>query len=92
MMQYPNELGFLYHTHKNVFELHCATFGTETVFEIVCDKISRVLEKSDGSAKITTLRDLVIAAATNEEISLDGLYTLLRYDPNTLVMLSIAAL
>ena len=79
---YPLQVGFLF--HNDIFALACQRMGTQAVNEIVNDKLARNV--GHGGSHNTTLQHLVIAAATNEEISLDGVYTLIRCDP-TIVLL-----
>lgn len=87
MSHYPWELGFVFHkittmensSHRTFFEI-ASIHGPEWIKDTVRDKILRTV----GETNTTKLQDLVISAATNDEISLDGLYTLIRYDPMTL--------
>lgn len=77
---FPNELGFVFHGTN--FELSCKIFGTETVTRIVNDELTnnrREEKKKDNDEN--TMQDLLFAAADNDEISIDGVYTLLRLDP-----------
>jgi len=61
-------------------------FGTETVAQIVDEELSTTIgkkkrRKSNGNA----MQELVFAAASRSEISLDGVYTLLRRDPTIIL-------
>jgi len=77
-------LGFVFHKEKDrkaaqtlqnrtYFEASCKGH-TEWIKQIVHDEVLQSIEKNE-------LRDFIFAAATNDDISLDGLYTLIRYDP-----------
>jgi hypothetical protein len=79
----PLELGFLF--HKYYFSNACEYFGTAVVLEMFRDKLVRALEEDTTTTATTTttrtLRAWVAEVAANDEISLDGLYTLIRLDP-----------
>lgn len=82
MTHYHESLGFIF--HDNSLDLACKIFGSQKVMQIIDDELRRILvdnstdnEDNDNSV----LRSLVTTACTNEEISIDGLYTLLRHDP-----------
>eukprot|EP00533_Pseudo-nitzschia_delicatissima_P007155 CAMPEP_0116101778 /NCGR_PEP_ID=MMETSP0327-20121206/12988_1 /TAXON_ID=44447 /ORGANISM="Pseudo-nitzschia delicatissima, Strain B596" /LENGTH=374 /DNA_ID=CAMNT_0003593755 /DNA_START=249 /DNA_END=1373 /DNA_ORIENTATION=+ len=79
---YPEHLGFVFHKMINqdltYFAVSCSFRQTEWMKRMVCDVILRSVQRN-------TLRDYILAAATNDEISLDGLYTLIRYDPIALI-------
>ena len=74
---YPKELGFVF--HGNVYQNACSNWGDERVATIVSDKILKILRLQ--SKEPLSLMEMVSEAATNEEISLDALYTLLHIDP-----------
>jgi hypothetical protein len=78
MYHFPAELGFVF--HKPTFQLACENFGTKKVARIIDGEILRSLEQNNN-----TLNALVFAAATNDEISLDGVYILFRRDPIALL-------
>ena len=77
LQYYPKELGFVF--HGSVYQNACATWGDERVANIVSDKILKMLRLQ--SKEPLSLMEMVLEAATNEEISLDALYTLLHIDP-----------
>ncbi len=87
MTQYPKTLGFVFHKmkHRNViptwwnrtyFEVSC-TLCCEWMKRIVHDEILQSIGKNE-------MLEFIFTAATNDEMSLDGLYTLMRYDPMAL--------
>eukprot|EP00533_Pseudo-nitzschia_delicatissima_P014932 CAMPEP_0197268336 /NCGR_PEP_ID=MMETSP1432-20130617/4113_1 /TAXON_ID=44447 /ORGANISM="Pseudo-nitzschia delicatissima, Strain UNC1205" /LENGTH=363 /DNA_ID=CAMNT_0042733377 /DNA_START=636 /DNA_END=1727 /DNA_ORIENTATION=+ len=82
MTHYPEHLGFVFHKminqDFNYFAVSCSSGQTEWMKRIVCDVILRSVQRN-------TLHDYILAAATNDEISLDGLYTVIRYDPIALI-------
>jgi hypothetical protein len=77
MAHYPTDMGFLF--HKNTFQNACEMFGTKTVAKIVNDKILA----TRGKNSISELQNWLSTSATNNDVSLDGVYTLLRNDPST---------
>lgn len=92
MLHHPTELGFLF--HGATFQLACEKFGADTVARTVNDKLFSAVERDCNSRHEITvdknsisdsdrisLLTLVFAAATNAEISLDGVYTLFHRDP-----------
>lgn len=87
MNRYPTKLGYVF--HRDVFRLACAQFGVETVGQLVDETIAKALEAEAhtncDSQPTITLETLVVEAATNWEISLDGLYALVRSDPGKLM-------
>ena len=78
MYHFPTELGFVF--HRTTFRLLCERLGTKKVAQIIDIEILRTLEQKNN-----TLKALVFAAATNDAISLDGVYTLFRRDPIALM-------
>jgi len=81
MNHFPAELGFIF--HRSTFKKACEKFGKQTVTQIINDEIfSAINNKKDNN---NSQQSLVFAAATNQEISLDGVYTLLRRDPLALL-------
>lgn len=80
MVDFTNEIGFVF--HKNHFEMFCTVLGTERAKAAIHESILTALASLRVVAgENKTLQDLVIAAATNEEISVDGLYMLIRMEP-----------
>jgi len=92
MAHYPKELGFLFHPLS--YRLACDIFGGETIAEIAETALAKYQSQnnnnSSGSSSSSetkhTLQTLLFAAATNDEISLEGLYTLVRRDPIALML------
>ena len=84
MLHYPKDaLGFAFHGWN--FEMACDRFGDEKAREAMNDRIKGVLvptkkEKESENNK-NALQDLVLNAAMDDGIRLDGLYTLIRFDP-----------
>jgi hypothetical protein len=75
MTYFPMDLGFLF--HKSTFQGICSYLhDTERIADIVRDKVMSYLRESKH-----TLQNLVFAAATNNAISLDGLYILICCNP-----------
>ena len=72
---YPTELGFVF--HNTTFSNASKLFGTKKVVQIINDKLFSTLGQNSNE----TLQALVLAAASNDKISLDGVYTLFRHDP-----------
>ncbi len=81
MAHYHESLGFIF--HDDSLDVACKIFGSQKVTQVIDDELRRILvnNSSNGSNDNTLLRSLVITACTDEQISLDGLYTLLRHDP-----------
>lgn len=79
MSHCPTDLGFVF--HNTTFEYACKYFGTEKMARMIDDKILSTLGQNSNE----TLQALVFAAATNDKISLDGVYTLFRHDPIALL-------
>ena len=75
MVHYPNELGFLF--DEKMFRWAFKEFGTGTVEQMIDDEITSKQEYMNKK----TLQELVVAAASSETISLDGVYILVRRDP-----------
>jgi len=91
MLYFPSKLGFLF--SNQTFALACDKFGHAEVSTIIDRKLFCALEQENGiqrksrntSSHGSYLQTLIIAAACNDEISLDGLYTLFRLDPMALL-------
>eukprot|EP00531_Pseudo-nitzschia_arenysensis_P007346 CAMPEP_0116137712 /NCGR_PEP_ID=MMETSP0329-20121206/12388_1 /TAXON_ID=697910 /ORGANISM="Pseudo-nitzschia arenysensis, Strain B593" /LENGTH=457 /DNA_ID=CAMNT_0003632633 /DNA_START=207 /DNA_END=1580 /DNA_ORIENTATION=+ len=99
MTYYPLQIGHIF--HDTSFQVACERMGSPIVKEMVREKLSGTLghtrlsnknqnysiEQTDGKEKKNiTLQTLVIAAASNSKISLDGVYTLIRLDPTIALM------
>jgi len=91
MVHYPKELGFLFHPLS--YRLACDIFGGETIAEIAETALAKSLSQNSSSNSSSsssetkhTLQTLLFAAATNDKISLEGLYTLVRRDPMALML------
>lgn len=93
MVHYPHELGFLFHKYpfhlKSSFQDFSWTYGTNKVAAIVHDVLrttlgARSINNNDDPTQ-RTLQSWVMVAATNRRIDLDGLYTLLRFDPLAMI-------
>ena len=90
MAHYPKELGFLF--HQLSYRLACDIFGGETIAEIAETALAKYQSQnnnnnsSSSSETKHTLQNLLFAAATNDKISLEGLYTLVRRDPIALML------
>ncbi len=82
---FPKDLGFVF--HGSVYQDACSTWGEKRVGRIVSDKILKTLRVP--SKQPLSLMEMVLEAATNEEISLDALYTLLHVDPIAITKRSI---
>jgi len=82
MSNYPKELGFAFHTKAK----HSRDFDEEThrqIKHITCEELSKTLVriKNNCSSSEITPRSLLVAVAGNDNICLDGIYTLFRSDP-----------
>eukprot|EP00531_Pseudo-nitzschia_arenysensis_P006916 CAMPEP_0116138186 /NCGR_PEP_ID=MMETSP0329-20121206/12652_1 /TAXON_ID=697910 /ORGANISM="Pseudo-nitzschia arenysensis, Strain B593" /LENGTH=465 /DNA_ID=CAMNT_0003633161 /DNA_START=240 /DNA_END=1637 /DNA_ORIENTATION=+ len=84
---YPDQIGFLFHKDnlfhpgpKPAFPTACNMLGKEAVVRLVNDCISKHIR---GRGEI--FRNLLVTAATKEEILLDGVYLLVRRDPVELI-------
>merc|ERR1719254_303670 len=75
MIHYPTELGFLF--HQKLFRKTWKDFGTAAVEKLVDEEFTSNQRYNDKK----TLQALVVAAASNNAISLDGVYILARRDP-----------
>jgi hypothetical protein len=81
MAYHPMELGFIFYQTKagsfpQRFWDACKAYGTKRISEMVRNKIMSRFESNSNK-----MREMMLAAATNDDISLDGLYTLMRLDP-----------
>lgn len=76
MSHCPTELGFVF--HNTTFTYASKLFGTKKVVQIINDKLFSTLGQNSNE----TLKAMVFAAASNDKISLDGVYTLLRHNPS----------
>jgi hypothetical protein len=87
IIHFPAALGFAFHEFN--FHSLCGSYGRERVHEIFRHKLIGTLRQNSSSSNnnnnIITLKTLVFAAATNKNISLDGVYTLVRCDPVALL-------
>ena len=97
IIHFPTQLGFAFHEFN--FHSLCGNYGRERVQEIFRDKLIGTLRQhsssnydiisnsnsSSSNNNNITLKALVLAAATNKNISLDGVYTLVRCDPVALL-------
>lgn len=80
-LHYPKHvLGFGLHGQN--LNLACQIFGTKEVDEVVNDKIKHALKQSNNKS---TIQEWVLKAAMDNLISLDGLYTLIRFDPSAVM-------
>lgn len=75
---YPMEFGFVFHGRN--FKYACKNIGTKATKIAIDDEISNIICNQRSS-----LRAMVFSAAMNNDISLDGLYTLFRHDPMALL-------
>ena len=79
-LQYRNELlglGF----HGCNFARACSLFGDEPAKRAMNDRIANELAQR-GEHKNNSMMDMIHKAATDEAVHLDGLYTLIRFDPS----------
>jgi len=77
MQYFPTELGFLF--HGQTFRIACELFGTERIVELVSNHIFNKLMRNSNKNK--TLTRWIVEAASHDIVSLDCLYTLVRWDP-----------
>ena len=84
MFEFTREIGFVF--HKSHFQIICTLLGSERAQAAVHESIMSTFDMLHVLGEDKTLQGLVIAAATNNEISLDGLYTMIRMDPIAAVM------
>ena len=86
MTHFPLDFGFIFYK-DNYYDYNnaCTLPGTTRVIpKIIEEELLRILRDPNNNISIS---DLVLSAATNEDISLDGLYTLIRSNPNAALML-----
>ena len=79
LLYFPSEVGFVFHKNKfyrSTFSLACEKFGTKPITQLIDDEISNYLKQNKNRQQ-----DMLSSAASNDEISLDGLYILFRRDP-----------
>ena len=81
---YPNQLGFIFHSDSPFAR---AKPGEGEVIERVLLEHIPVLSRRLGQSRTKTLQNLLINAATDKHIMLDGVYVLLRSDPAMLLLL-----
>jgi len=102
MVHCPYQLGCLF--HGNMFEPLCRTLGAKSVHQIFDEQLSNVLttnkrsknsnsDSSSGNSSSVAIapKNLVVAAASNDQIELSGLYILIRRDPTILLSSAVAA-
>ncbi len=77
MKYFPEELGFAF--PECVYDEFCKRYGAKRITGILHNKL-KAESRSSGQTK-KELPSLVISAATNDEICLDAVYILLRFDP-----------
>ncbi len=68
--------------HRLNFEAACAVFGRNEVTEVMNKKIKDAVAQNK---KKNAIQEWVLEAAMDEQISLDGLYTLVRFDPSAVI-------
>jgi len=87
LLHYPESIGFLFHTELNdrcpPYYIACNLFGKEIVAAMVNEVLSKRISETTESP-FHTDTSLIIAAATDASISLDGLYFLLSRTPTVL--------
>ncbi len=90
---FPSKIGFLF--HDDTFRMACKRIGTKRLRQIVYANLLKTLGQSNSDQRDArrqnqtrniTLQTLVIAAATDDAISLDGVYNLIRFDPTIALM------
>eukprot|EP00531_Pseudo-nitzschia_arenysensis_P012306 CAMPEP_0116118560 /NCGR_PEP_ID=MMETSP0329-20121206/2168_1 /TAXON_ID=697910 /ORGANISM="Pseudo-nitzschia arenysensis, Strain B593" /LENGTH=392 /DNA_ID=CAMNT_0003612193 /DNA_START=406 /DNA_END=1584 /DNA_ORIENTATION=- len=68
--------------HRLNFEASCAIFGRNEVNQVMNKKIKDAVVRSK---KKNAIQEWVLKAAIDDMISLDGLYTLVRFDPSAVM-------
>ena len=90
---FPSKIGFLF--HNDTFVMACKRMGTDRLRQMVYVNLLKTLGQSNNDqrdariqnqTRSITLQNLVIAAAADEGISLDGVYNLIRFDPTIALM------
>jgi len=79
MKHYPEEFGFVF--YGSTWHFACDRYGRDVACKIVEDEVFAMIE-SNGER---TLHDFVIEAASNIELSLDAVYTLIRREPSAVL-------
>jgi len=82
LFHYPLELGFFFHQHlirSSYYEKVCINLGKEATEGRIKDTLLAAIGKTKD--KSITMNDMLIAAAMNSHITLDGVYLLLRCNP-----------
>eukprot|EP00531_Pseudo-nitzschia_arenysensis_P007718 CAMPEP_0116140522 /NCGR_PEP_ID=MMETSP0329-20121206/13895_1 /TAXON_ID=697910 /ORGANISM="Pseudo-nitzschia arenysensis, Strain B593" /LENGTH=460 /DNA_ID=CAMNT_0003635647 /DNA_START=220 /DNA_END=1602 /DNA_ORIENTATION=- len=93
LKHYPKDLGFVYCHHA--FDQFARRWGIQPITQILYNQLllmasnqsfvgqikSKSKNKSNNSSNNKRLQSLLVAAATNDNICLDGIYTLLRFNP-----------
>ena len=77
MKYFQEEIGFAF--PEGVYDEFCKRYGAKRITGILHNKLKSA-SRSSGQTK-KKLPSLVISAATNDEICLDAVYSLLRFDP-----------
>jgi hypothetical protein len=83
MLHYPEEIGFIFHSDDygcSPFAMACEIFGREQVAQIVDELIFQ-----NPLGRIKTIKRLMVSVATNDDIHVEGLYTLFRHYPVALL-------
>ena len=89
MSHFPKSLGFVFHDES--YKLACELFGTQKVTTTIDDELRTTVlqmnntQDNNNTASNHALRALFLEVATNDKISLDGVYTLFRSDPIALL-------
>ncbi len=100
MLHYPLELGFAFHKTDRAskfpetdgnsasnFGLACQIFGTKTSIRILNKAILKAIDENiPDKPSIKNLQMLLFAATTNQNISIEGVYALVRRDPMAIVL------
>jgi len=81
MLHYPEQvLGFVLHGLN--LKMACETWGQENAMQVISRRIrSALVQSGEESHNEAFSTKVLIKAATDDLVSLDGLYTLIRFDP-----------
>lgn len=91
---FPTKLGFLFHRNRQgetPFQLACSRYGNGAVCTVAKIDTSDIVGGGDCGAKTTSTKSMVISAASDEEIHLDGVYFLIRRDPIVLLLATVCS-
>ena len=78
---YPNELGFVF--HKELYPKLLEKYENQEI-QTMIEKQVLVLSQKWGKSRSAVLHRLIVNAAMHDDVLVDGIYNLLRFDPGAI--------